>query len=332
MSAESKDGYIRLSIDKNTGGFSIFFLTDESSMTYEPLFNHRDPSATFLAVNVNGKIYRFGESRVFSSKTELVNGNPAVIYESEFLLVKKIFSPVITTDSLVTNGIKITVIVENKSILPLSVGLRMLIDTNLGEGKGKIPFITENLKITGEKILNFNSGENYWVSRGSNVSVMGSIINPSNEISKEPDFLHFANWKRLNDAPWKVTYYEGRSFNLSPYSIGDSAVCYYYEPDILNKDESFTYIIFLTTEDKAWYMPKIPMKTAGNTPLQKQQGVIVEYSNLYDNFEKESDLLTLHKLQDTLEKFISGEIVLNEQDLAEIELSIARIKAKYKNL
>jgi hypothetical protein len=340
MSAESKDGYIRLLIDKSTGGFSLFFLTDESSMTYEPLFNHRDPSASFLAVNLNGKIYRLGESRSFTTKVETVNGNPAVIYASEFMLIKKIFSPVITTDSPITNGIKITITIENKYVMPVSVGLRMLIDTNLGEGRGKIPFITDNLAITEEKIIDIKSGESYWVSRGANVSVMGSIINPGNESTKEPDFLHFANWKKLNDVPWKAAYYEGKSFNLSPYSIGDSAVCYYYEPDTLERDETFTYIIYLTTEDKAWYMPKIPMKApvaaSANKPEQKTTEepvkIIVEYNSSGNNFEREADLLTLRKLQDTIKKFISGEIILNEQDLAEIELSIARIKNKYDQL
>lgn len=327
--AEARDGYIRLLINEKNGNFSFYYLTDPPCKNYEALFNHREQSASFLTVNVNGKVYQLGKSRVFRTRIEKINGSPAIIYESPFLLVSKIFSPVKTTSSPVTNGIKITVIIENKSGKEIPVGLRMLIDTHLGEGSGRIPFVTDNLEITGEKIIEASSGENYWITRGERISLMGNITNPVNDSSKNPNFLHFANWKKLNDVPWKAAYNEGRSFDLIPYSIGDSAVCYYYEPEMLADGEIFTYTIFLTSEDTAWYIgPQAVLETPKTeTPINItaiDEAVIEKAAENY----KDIDILTLRKFQKTIEQFIAGEIFLNEQDLLEIEMSISRFKNK----
>jgi len=79
--SEAVDGHIRLIANERTGSFSLFFLSDPSSMRYEPLFNARDPSASFLSVSVDGRIYRLGEDRNFSTTYERQSGNPAVVYE-----------------------------------------------------------------------------------------------------------------------------------------------------------------------------------------------------------------------------------------------------------
>jgi len=336
--AEIKDGFFRLILNERTGNFSLYYLFDPGAARYEPLFNASIPSASFLSVNVDGSIHRLGESRSFSTGYERSDGSPALVFESSFLKVSEVFSPVKTVSSPVVNGVRITIKVENKGTQKSSVGLRFLIDTHLGEGRGKVPFITNSQIITKETLIEGTSGEKFWVSRGERVALMGSILSPLND-SRPPDFVHIANWKRLSDVPWRVRSYEGRSFNYIPYSIGDSAVCYYYEPAVLESGESFTYTIFLTTEDIAWYnaavVPPEPVRdretqieiprvieapTINFTALE--EAASVEAAQYYDD----ADMLYLTKLQAILDQFIAGEIYLNEQDLTEIERSINRLK------
>lgn len=328
---ETRDKYVRLLINEKNGSFSLYYLTDLSNMYYESLFDRRDSSTSFLTVNVNGKAYHLGKSRTFKTKLEKINGNPAVIHESSFLLVSKVFTPVRTISSPVANGIRITINIKNKSGKEASVGLRALIDTHLSEGRKNVPFITDNLTIKGETVIKGASGENYWVTQGQRLSLMGNIVNPFNDDSKEPDFLHFANWKKLNDVPWKATYHEGQPFNSIPYSIGDSAVCYYYEPEILAGGESFKYTIYLTTEDTAWYI--WPHANIMERPIVESPTISVttiEKAAVKEAIESNEDtvLLTLLRFHEILGQFIDGKILLNEQDLLEIEMTIDRLNRK----
>ena len=333
--SEISDGYLRLILNERTGRFSIYFLSDPVAMRYESLFNTSIPSASFLSVNVDGRIYRLGESRTFRTGYERVEGNPALVFESPSLKISEIFSPVKTANSSVVNGVRITINVENKGIQRSTVGLRLLIDTHLGEGRGKVPFITSSQVITNETLIQGMSGEKFWLSRGERVTLMGSILDPFNS-SKPPDFVHIANWKRLNDVPWRLRYYEGRSFNNIPYSIGDSAVCYYYEPAVLEGGGSFTCTIFLTTEDKDWYNAAIlpePVREAQTETPRVTEAPTINIAALEASAAREAaesnenaDTLLLLKLQTIIDQFLVGDINLNEQDLTEIERSINRLR------
>jgi len=335
--SEITDGFFRLILNERNGNFSIYFLFDPGASRYESLFNSSIPSASFLAVSVDGRIYRLGESRTFRTSYESLEGNPALVFESRSLKISEIFSPVKTANSSVANGVRITINVENKGIQRSTVGLRLLIDTHLGEGRGKVPFITNSQVITNETLIQGTSGERFWLSRGDRVSLMGSILSPLND-SRPPDFVHIANWKRLNDVPWKLRYFEGRSFNNIPYSIGDSAVCYYYEPAVLESGRSFSYTVFLTTEDIAWYNGAILPETVREGEAQTETPVAAEattinFAALYASaiteaaeFNENPDMMLLLKLQAIIDQFLAGEINLNEHDLTEIERSINRLR------
>jgi len=333
--AENLSGFLRLIIHERTGSFSLYYLSDPATMRYEPMFNASDPSTSFLSVSVNGRIHRLGKSKSFKTSYDRVDGNPALVFESSSLRISEVFSPVKTANSPGVNGVRINIHVENIGDHRANVGLRMLLDTHLGETRGMVPFITNSQLIENERLIQGLSGERFWLSIGSRVTLMGSILNPLNR-SKPPDFVHIANWKRLNDVPWRLRYFEGRSLNNIPYSIGDSAVCYYYEPASLESGKSFTYTIFLTTEDIAWYSNAIlppPAGSARKPPRITEDGprinvAALEESILAEAAEKEEDanILALLRLQAVLDQFIAGEIQLNEYDLVEIEKSIDKFR------
>jgi hypothetical protein len=362
--SEITDGFVRLILHERTGRFSLYYLADPEEARYEPLFNSRNPGASFLSVFVDGNAYRLGDSWSFRTRFEMRNRNPAFVFESAFLTVSEVFSPVRSASSKFANGIMITITIENKSSRRLSVGMRFLLDTELGEGQGKVPFVTNSQSVSKETLIESSSGELYWLSGNENVSLMGSIINPLNYDAITPNFVHIANWRRLNEVPWTLRYSEGRSFNFIPYSIGDSAVCYYYEPAPLESGNSFTYTIVLTTEDVAWYNSIPDSFRPARQPQQQQENVSITALEWPDEvqtqgqtqtqtvietpraalttidvaaIEKEasmeaaanngnSDMLTLIKLQEILDQFIAGEIYLNEHDLTEIEMAIERLR------
>jgi len=306
---EFYDGIIKLNVNEKTGSFSMYSLSDQDTLNYQPLFNDREARASFIALNVDGKIYKLGKTKVFRTSVESVNGNPVVIYESPKLSIIETFTPVRTTGSQETNGIQITITIQNIANKPASVGLRMFLDTTLGEKNKDFHFVTNNQMISKETLFDAAAGELFWVSKNQDYSLMGNILPPADvlpDMSRLPDYVHFANWRRLYNARWTLAYKAGRSFNYRPYSLRDSAVCYYWEPAPLEEGNSFTYSVYLTTEDSSWYG--------------------LEQSN---NEKDNANLLLMYQLQETLNKFINGEIYLEEYELDEIERTIDGLKMNY---
>ena len=349
------DGYIRLVLNERTGSFSLYYLSDPKTVRYVPLFNADEPLASFLSINIDGKVYRLGNTKQFRTRIERLNGDPALVFESPFVRVTQLFTPVKTSGSNALNGVMVTIKVQNISSVKSAVGVRMLLDTTLGEGRRRVPFITNTQVITSETLLDGNSKELFWISRGRKVSLMGSIVSPAGGSGKDPEIVHIANWKRLNDAQWKLNISQGRSFNNLPHSVGDSAVCYFFGPEILDRDKTLTYSVYLTTEDLAWYkitsLPSITdSKASGaskpdDSTLQPsgQAATVVSPESIYTadstiNISvietqaqneataknENADTLILIKLQEILNLFINGQIFLSEQDLTEIEEAIDR--------
>ena len=313
--SEVKMGNIQLILNERTGHFSLYYLVN--AQRYDPLFNAREQAASYSSISVDGSVFELG-SRQFRPSLRNYNGNPSFVFESPALSVTQIFSPVITASSSVVNGIMITYIIQNTGSQNNFVGLRLLLDTNLGDGRRGIQFITDEREITAETHIESANGERFWLNRGANLSLMGSIINPLDENVKPPDIVYFANWRRLHNTPWRLNTAEGRSF------FRDTAVCYIYEPVILESGSSITYTIFLTAEDSLWYLaaPKTPDGISRHEPME-HPAVIEEQMPV--SSEGDANMVILLTLQELLQQFISGEIDLGEQDLIEIEAAINRL-------
>jgi hypothetical protein len=303
---EINDGLIRLVLHELTGRFSLYYLTDPMTESYEPLFTHQDPRTSFLAVNRNGSVYRLGENPAFAITIEKNRTNPAIVFTSPFMRIRQEFVFIKTAGSLESNGIKMTVSVKNMSPDLCRAGLRVLIDTNLGESPGAVPFVTNTRSVTAETLISGESERDlFWISRNRRLALMGSIFAGPDA---KPDLVHFANWKRLNDLPWKIGYSQGRNFNYPPYSTGDSAVCYYYEPAALAADGELRYAIFLAAEDPGGFVFREEISPG----------------------QREADLAMLRELMARLDQFIAGEIRMSPEEIADMEQAVNRFKARYQ--
>ncbi|MDR2662405.1 MAG: hypothetical protein LBC31_05350 [Treponema sp.] len=318
--AEYIDGRIRLVINENTGRFSLYFMTDIAREQYLPFFMDQDPRTSFLALLANNRNYRLGESASFKTTLGGTPLNPALVFESSFLTVTEDFSFIRTGSSSLTNGIRITITITNKGEQPLEAGLRFLLDTTLGEGSST-HFLTDRRQITGETLIEAGAGDLYWVSKNSRLALMGSI---GGQNITSPDLVHFANWKRLNDVPWKAPFAAGRNFNLLPYSIEDSAVCYYYEPSVINRGESRFISIVLASEDENGFA------LSSNVP-DELSSLIRESSKIEGDVSQSmrTDLIVLRDLVAKLDSYISSGALIPDDELSALGLLISKIKEKY---
>jgi hypothetical protein len=326
------DGRIKLTLHEGQGRFSLYYLNDAPAPnvppSYEPFFADRDPRTSFLTVRVNDKTYKLGDTASFRTRIAGSPANPAFIFESPFLQVTESFSFIKTASSAQVNGIKITVTVQNRNDKQVDAGLRLLLDTNLGEGPGREAFVTDTRSIHSETVS--GSGERRWISENSRLSLMGSI---EIEEGKNPDLVLFANWKRLNDVPWNISYVPERNFNYLPYSIGDSAVCYYFDPRPLPGDGEFSFSVCLAAADADGFTssgtayPKDYRKEITESPGAASSESPVSPAS--SRSSGEADFALLQELIDRIDAYLSGDIIITGEDLAGMEHTITRLKKRY---
>ena len=316
--AEYTEGRVKLVLNETTGRFSLYFMMDIAREEYVSFFSEKDPRTSFLAVSVDDRSYKMGEAASFKTRIGGTAAAPALIFESAALVVKEDFSFIRTAGSSLANGVRITVTVTNRGGASARVGIRMLFDTILGEGSSA-HFSTVARMIESEAVIEPGSAETYWISGGSALSIMGSV-----PLAGRPDMVHFANWKRLNEAAWKVPFSPGRNFNALPFSIGDSAVGYYFDPAELDPGQSRTVSILLASKDENGFEKNTALGRGELSRLLEESAV-----RGLSREAMQEDLLALRDITKMLEDGAFPGRELGEEDLAAIELILARLKTKY---
>ena len=200
--AEYIDGAIRLVLHEETGRFSLFSQRHQDNRGRPlALFFNQDPRTSFLSVMVNDRVFRMGDSSAFRTRIGGTEREPSLIFESSFMLVTKEFSFVSSPGSAETNGVSIRITLENRGDRQVLAGARFLLDTQLSEGRGGITFATDRRTFSSETLLSRGDGDRFWIDRNDTLSLTGSLFTGSDT---DPDSVHFANWKRLNDASFRV--------------------------------------------------------------------------------------------------------------------------------
>ncbi len=244
---EVQDGRMRLVIHEDTGRFSLYYLQDTRTERYIPLILAQDPRTSVLSLYDEGRVYRLGESPIYSVGTSARAGGEAVELRFQTATVSVIqrFSFVNSQDSEQTDGVRLDLILRNTSDQPRELGLRLLLDTYLGESSN-IHFSTLGTqRITRETEMGPSAGISYWTSPAQSTDSIGLRYFTDGAQISTPDRVVFANWKRLNEAPWDYEVNSSRNFNLLPYSINDSAAAVYYGPTVLPRRSEEVYTTIL---------------------------------------------------------------------------------------
>jgi hypothetical protein len=338
--AEYNEGSIRLVLSENTGRFSLY--ARDANSRYQALFSDEDTRTSFISVNINDRYYKLGDASAFKYSIGSDLAHPSLIFESSQVQVTQEFSFIRTSNSFSANGVEIIITIENRSSQEIRAGFRFLLDSYLGE-RGSVPhFYTEQRIINAETLVSRGGNDNYWVSGNSSISLMGSIIPPNGE---RPDSVHFANWKRLNDVSWKLNYEDGRNFNASPYSINDSAVCYYYDPRVLAPGQKFTVHILLAAGNEGFAQTRnavssptaispVAVDAASSSTANSASAASAEpsapssASATVSAIQMEWDLAELQDLLNLIDDYIIGGAI-TEEELIAIELILERFRIKY---
>jgi len=317
--AEFSEGRMKLVIHETTGRFSLYYLTDLKKERYQSLFVDKDPRTSFLSILVNDKSYRLGDSTAFRIKVQNENSKPAIVFQSSTLEVVQEFEFIRTGGATLSNGIKMNIRVTNKGEKAIPIGIRFVLDTSLGENDSN-HFYTDLQQIPSELALTPKDRDTYWISKNDGLGLMGSISTSGTQ----PDMIHFANWKRFNDASWQITPSNGRNFNLLPYSIGDSAVAYYYDPVLIPRGSNRSVTILLAlASDKGFETVGKSLEGDISQLLGTARGTSTEELSF------RTDLIMIGDVVNKIDSILASQQAVSEEDLAALETILAKLQDKY---
>ncbi len=234
---EVSQGRLKLVLHQGMGRFSLY-------LDGIPLFVDQDPRTSGLSLLLNERVYKLGDSGDFKESSEATAGGARFTWTSKRLTVTQTFA------FQGEEAVSLTVTLRNNTELELSVGLRFLLDTYLGEA-GFPHFRTDrDREINSEISYAAPDMPAWWTSRSSRSSRtpenLGLLMPLRGEGVSTPDRLVLANWKRLSDSTWLYETLPARSFSELPYSINDSAACLYFGPQPLAAGASRTYQMVLS--------------------------------------------------------------------------------------
>lgn len=187
------------------------------------LYGYPGSSTTYSTVRIDGadiKFYPNGGVLFYPDGSKCI----ATMVEGDVTIQQ-----IVTFDMNYSTGRKdmarIQYIIANSGTVNHSVGVRIMLDTMLGDNDG-VPFrIPGKGNVTQELELSGNDIPQYWQAFDSferpTVIANGCFYK---SVSSKPDKVQFTHWGSIYDKLWNYTV------NSNQYVTGDSAVAMYYNP------------------------------------------------------------------------------------------------------
>ncbi len=236
----SKGIHVAVESCKDTGTFSIGGLSSEGIWERLTYFYPTPWKGTFLSVSVDGRIYTNSvesQDRIFMDS--YVEGAPEIVGDS-IVTSWRLPGDVVVEErlKLINEGVMLNFVIINEGPTSVDAGIRLHIDTMLGENDGAPVYIPgDGLKSREAEYLGRTLNFKYW-------KAYNTIDNPSmiatGVLDEEsyPDKVIVANWKKSIYSSWNYTIDPTTSI------LGDSAVILYYDLGKIDPGEHKT----LTTQ------------------------------------------------------------------------------------
>jgi hypothetical protein len=305
---EIKSGIVKAVIDEGNARVSVYKLVDVAKGRYEPLLFDIDPRTSYASLSFAGRIAKLGDASEYRFTVSKTEAGARIEFKSAYCIVDEDLEFVTSAGSALADGVKLTFTVTNVSQQDSAVGLRLVLDTWLGEKSG-LHFKTDlQPKITEEGALGAASGDS-WIESGNDKTAMMVVLKGSGFPS--PDKVVFANWKRLNDEPWNYEAVAGRSFTLLPYSVNDSALSLYWLPGELAKGSSRKYTTIIGVFNEKGF----PGGAAGDTSALYAQSLSSSVS-ADPSAAMAQDLLTVRDLVARIDQAMAGGKALSADEIA----------------
>ncbi|MBN2875625.1 MAG: hypothetical protein JXM71_11065, partial [Spirochaetales bacterium] len=286
----------------------------------------QETRTTYPSLYVDQKTYKLGESSEFRVSVEKADNGVRVEYRSSFCVVKQTYTFITSKGTTMTDGVQINYDIENVSAKDASIGLRVLLDTWLGE-KASSHFTANRAGALAVETAFAGDFTDAWLrssagdepEKEASASFQVLLTAPATR----PDSVLAANWKRLNDSPWSFEASSSRNFTLLPYSINDSAVAMYYEPVNVRPGASRSVVVIFGQANDDLYATDD--SASASTDSQSPEAVLPSETAPLD---EATDLVAVRSILEALNAAIESGIEPTREDLEQFESSLQRLEAR----
>lgn len=160
------------------------------------------------------------------------------------ILVEQVLSFARSSTTGLLDTAKIEYNLSNTDSVSHMVGLRLLLDTMLGQNDGA-PFRLQDRAITTDTMFYQDEMPDYWQAFDSlsNPQVMAQGTLRGGEVTL-PHRVYFTNWGSLVDGLWNFDFQPRRDFNRAGEFELDSAIALFWDQEPLRPNETRTYVSY----------------------------------------------------------------------------------------
>ena len=329
---EVRDGKMKLVLHESLGRFSLYYLADLQKGTYVPLFVDTDPRTSCLTLVVDSRVTRLGESSEYQQETRRTARGAEFAWKSRLLEVAESFELVTSNASQLADGVRITVSIKNLGEQALEIGVRVLLDTYLGE-EGSYHFLLDGQKqLTRETDLTGALRPSSWVSaKPGEGSSSGLLCITSGSGVDIPDRIVFANWQRLNDSSWTFPSSANRGFSNLPYSVNDSAVASYHNPRLVPAGTTMTLASILAASSAGSFGASGAARNEQPRSTNELLSAIASTANIADpTLAAKTDLGVLDDLLRSIESRLGSAGAATDKDLEALANALRELSARVR--
>ena len=252
--------YIAIVINQNDNSRGRFAIETTGGAPYKesdknkPLvYGRPNPWTSYTTVRIDGENHVFGgqtERRAGKNssygdllqKPIVENDTIKSSYSIDNIKIDQNLSIVKSSTTGLYDTAQIKYKFTNNSQQTKNIGLRVMLDTMLGENDGA-PLRMGAEAITTDKLFSENNLSNFYQAFDSisepKVTSQGTLKGPNVTV---PDKVYFSDWGSLADGSWDFDFNPGEEFiRKGGYEV-DSAVAMYWEDNQLKPGESKTFI------------------------------------------------------------------------------------------
>lgn len=259
---EIANEYIRIIINtlpENTGRFSVGTTggdPDRLGDEYQHLiYGGEEPWTSYTTIRIDNQNWVFGNPTTRRAGKAGLYGHQVqapVIIDNRLVSTWQL-GPIEVTQTLEfarssTTGLMDSVRIEyrlhNHDDVFHDVGLRLMLDTMLGQNDGA-PFRLDNLALLSDTVFYRDQIPEFWQAFDSlsNPQVMAQGTLRGTDVST-PDRVYFSNWGSLADDLWNFDFQPGRDFMRKGEFELDSTIAMYWDGRPLPPKQTATYVSY----------------------------------------------------------------------------------------
>lgn len=322
VALELRDGRMRLVVDERSGRFSVYYQTDAGSQSWLALLYDQENKTSYPTLVFDQRTFKLGDSSDFRTVVSRQGSSIVIEYRSSFCTVVQSMSFVSSSPGMAANGLLIRFNISNTGERDAAIGLRFLFDTWLGEQASRHFLTDTGTLLTNETLIRPDSPIKWLVSPRDSQAGAAFFFDINGQ---RPDSIIVANWKRLNDVPWAFDSLASRNFTLLPYSINDSAVAYYYNPQTIRRGASREISIILGAAFTGTFQSG-PLASTQETGTAVINQLVSDADKL--KLDLDMDILAARELLDRINSLLDSKTSLDTSQLEIIENALKKLEER----